>query len=331
MAAVEILGRSIPTELLSRDLEWFKVWSQSGLTPEPAWLAPAEAIIKKFEGCYLDAYLCPAGVWTVGWGATRIDGRPVREGDTITQAQADTMLRDEVKRVNARVLEILPVASNWNGNRVAALTSWAFNVGAGAVEESTLRTRIMNGEDPEKVVSQELPKWDKANGKPLEGLKIRRAAEVELFTKSSESLNQPAKITPSSPFTARLTPNIALGEFALNLEERRFNHQYQVDTAAELAAFLERVRAQFGGNPVIITSGYRPPSINKMVGGVSGSEHLYDAPGVGAADFYIDNVDIYRVQDWCDKNWPYSLGYGAVKGFMHLGIRRGRPRVRWDY
>jgi hypothetical protein len=37
------------------------------------------------------------------------------------------------------------------------------------------------------------------------------------------------------------------------------------------------------------------------------------------------------VQDWCDLNWPFSLGYGAPKGFIHLGIRAGRPRVRWDY
>ena len=104
-----------------------------------------------------------------------------------------------------------------------------------------------------------------------------------------------------------------------------------MDTAAELAAFMERARTAFGGKPVIITSGYRPAAINRAVGGASGSEHLYDAPGVGAVDFYIDGADIYKLQDWCDKNWPHSLGYGALKGFVHLGIRAGRPRVRWDY
>ena len=142
---------------------------------------------------------------------------------------------------------------------------------------------------------------------------------------------QPAKLSPKSPFTARLTPHIQLGEFALWQEARRFHHQHQVDTAAELAAFMERCRRQFGGKPVVITSGYRPAAINRSVGGASGSEHLYDAPGVGAVDFYIKDASIKAVQDWCDKNWPYSLGYGAPKGFVHLGIRRGRPRVRWDY
>lgn len=140
-----------------------------------------------------------------------------------------------------------------------------------------------------------------------------------------------AKLTPKSPFEARLTPNIQLGEFALWQEARRFSRQHQVDTALELALFLEKARAHFGGKPIVITSGYRPPAINSSVGGASGSEHLYNAANVGAVDWYIKGVDIYKVQQWCDANWPYSLGYGAPKGFVHLGIRVGRPRIRWDY
>ena len=159
------------------------------------------------------------------------------------------------------------------------------------------------------------------------------AAEVRLFLGQAEieAQQQTAKLAPSSPFTARITPHITLGEFALNQEARRFDHQYQLDTAAELAAFMERVRVAFGGKAVIITSGYRPAAINRSIGGASQSEHLYNAPGVGAVDFYIQGVSVNAVQDWCDKNWPYSVGYGAPKGFVHLGIRRGRPRVRWDY
>lgn len=150
-------------------------------------------------------------------------------------------------------------------------------------------------------------------------------------TLASQPERQPAKISPSSPFTAHLSRNFTLGEFALGQEGRRFAHQYQVDVAAELAAFLERVRRQFGDKPVIITSGYRPPAINRQAGGASASEHLYSEPGVGAVDVYVDGVDIQAVQDWCDREWPYSVGYGAPKGFVHLGIRSDRPRVRWDY
>lgn len=334
MAAVELLGREIPLELLSRDQEWFGVWSQAGHTPEPDWLAPALKIIQEFEGCQLGAYLCPAGVWTIGWGSTRIDGRPVKLGDTITQQAADELLQNEVEHVARELLRLLPPAAAWPGHRVAALVSWAYNVGLGAVAESTLRERILNQETPVVIVREELPRWDKADGKPLAGLARRRAAEVRLFVGQAaiEALQQPAKLSPDSPFTARITPHITLGEFALNQEARRFVHQHQIDTAAELAAFMERARVAFGGKPVIITSGYRPAAVNAAVGGASGSEHLYDAPGVGAVDFYIKGADINAVQNWCDKHWPCSVGYGAAKGFVHLGIRKGgRPRVRWDY
>jgi hypothetical protein len=204
-------------------------------------------------------------------------------------------------------------------------------VGLGAAKTSTLRFRLLAGEDPVQVISEELPRWDKANGKPLAGLTRRRAAEVSLFVGQQLQQQIPGRVTPRSPFSALLTHNIRIGEFALDRPERRFHHQHQVDTAAELAAFLERVRRQFGGRPIIITSGYRPPAINRSVGGASGSEHLFDAPGAGAVDFYVKGADINAVQAWCDREWPYSLGYGAPKGFVHLGIRRGRPRVRWDY
>jgi hypothetical protein len=141
----------------------------------------------------------------------------------------------------------------------------------------------------------------------------------------------PVKLSPSSPFSRRITPHFTIGEFALGQEARRFDHQYQVDTAAELAMFLERVRTAFGGKAVIITSGYRNPAINRSVGGASASEHLYSAPGVGAVDFYVQGADISAVQAWVDREWPYSVGYGAPKGFVHLGCRQGRPRVRWVY
>jgi hypothetical protein len=144
-------------------------------------------------------------------------------------------------------------------------------------------------------------------------------------------LQPPVKLTPSSHFSRRIAPHFTIGEFALGQEARRFDHQFQVATAAELAMFLERVRTAFGGKAVVITSGYRPPAINRSVGGASASEHLYNAPGVGAVDFYVQGTDISAVQSWVDREWPYSVGYGAPKGFVHLGIRAGRPRVRWDY
>jgi hypothetical protein len=182
------------------------------------------------------------------------------------------------------------------------------------------------------VIQQELPRWSHAGEAVLAGLERRRAAEVALFNNGRPVVQQqPFKLTPASDFATRITPHIQLGEFALWQEARRFDHQHQLDTAAELAAFLERVRAQFGNRAVVITSGYRPPAVNRAVGGASASEHLYNAPSTGAVDFNVPGVDIKAVQAWCDQHWPFSIGYGAPKGFVHLGIRAGRPRVRWDY
>jgi uncharacterized protein YcbK (DUF882 family) len=137
--------------------------------------------------------------------------------------------------------------------------------------------------------------------------------------------------TPQSPFSYKVTPNITYGELTLNQEVRRFTKQYQCDTAKELCLFLERVRKQFGNKPLIITSASRPEPINTQVGGAKNSEHTYSSASTGAIDFYVEGADINAVQAWCDKNWPYSLGYGAPKGFVHIGVRDGNPRVRWNY
>ena len=137
-------------------------------------------------------------------------------------------------------------------------------------------------------------------------------------------------LRPSSPFSFRVTPNITYGELALQSEARRFKAQHQCDAATLLCQFAQKARDHFN-RPVIITSGYRPPKINAQAGGASRSEHLYDAPDTGAIDFYLDGMSVLELQNWADKTWPYSLGYGAPKGFIHVGIRPGRPRIRWDY
>jgi GH24 family phage-related lysozyme (muramidase) len=321
---------------MRRDRPWFKAWSQDGKQPDPIYLAPAQAIIKTWEGCKLAAYKCPAGVWTIGWGATTVNGAPVREGDKISQALADELLRAEILRIAAQLHQIIPASAKWGGNQQAATLSWIYNVGLGAAKDSTLRRRINAGEGGTAVIPQELPKWNKVNGKPLEGLTRRRAAEVGLFMGAATPpplpppLQQAPRFTPSSPLSTRATPHITYGELCLGEDRRRFINQGQCDIATELCAFIEKARTQFGNQPVIITSAHRPKAVNDAVGGAADSEHLYK-PGCGAIDWYIKDVPIKLVQDWCDRNWPFSLGYGAPRGFVHLGIRAGRPRVRWVY
>jgi len=336
-AALQILEQDLAVNgyatAMRRDRAWFQTWSAAG---KQADLGAALKLIQEFEGCHLDAYLCPAGVWTIGWGNTRYtDGRPVKKGDKINRIEADMMLRQEVDRVAQQLGGAVPYWREMSDEQRSALVSFGFNLGSGfygAAGFETITARLKAKEwakVPDAMLLYRNP------GTSYEaGLRRRREAEGRLWLQGlglPPVQQQPAKVTPRSSFATRLTPNVRLGEFALDQEARRFQHQYQVDTAAELAAFLERVRAAFGGKPVIITSGYRPPAINRSVGGASGSEHLFDAPGVGAVDFFIKDADINAVERWIDKEWPYSHGYGAKKGFHHVGIRKGRPRVRWDY
>lgn len=332
----EAINKANP-HILGRDQNWFKTWSQSGKQGD---YAPALKLIKEFEGCHLTAYPDPlsgGAPWTIGYGTTRYPGgRPVSRGDKITVIEADMFVRTEIDQIAKKLSETVPYWSAMTDGQRSALISFSYNLGVGFYGSSgfetiskRLRERDWNAV-PDAMLLYRNP------GTNVEaGLKRRRVAEGDLWResmpKSSLVQQEPAKLTPSSPFSARLTPHITLGEFALGQEARRFDHQYQVDTAAELAAFLERARAAFGGKPVIVTSGYRPPAVNKSVGGASGSEHLFNAPGVGAVDWYLEGVDIYKLQDWCVREWPYSTGLGAPKGFIHTGIRAGRPRLTWPY
>ena len=332
MAAVveleaELLKR-VP-DLFNRDQPWFRTWSQAGKQPDPIYLEPALRIIKEFEGCHLVAYADPVGIWTIGWGNTQIDGRPVRQGDKISQVTADTMLRDNVERFADQLYTLIPAAKNYGGNQQAALLSWLYNVGPGAVGESSLRRRLNAGESGTVVIPQELPKWDKANGKTLLGLTRRRAAEISLFTGTQTSKPAP-RFNPAAPLTTKITPHITYGELCLNENHRRFTNQGQCDIATELCTFIEKARAHFGNKPVVIISAHRPPAVNQAVGGASNSEHLFK-PGCGAIDWYIQGVPVKTVQDWCVNNWPYSTGLGAPKGFIHTGIRVGRPKIAWNY
>jgi GH24 family phage-related lysozyme (muramidase) len=199
MAAISELEAAInkaDPESLSRETAWFRTWSQAGKTPAPTWMEPAKRIIKEFEGCRLIAYKCAAGVWTIGFGTTTINGRPVQQGDKLTEQQAEDLLEMQIEHFAKGLFKLLPLARDWNGSRVAALISWAFNVGLGAVEESTLRQRLLTGQDPNQVIREELPKWDKANGQPLAGLTRRREAEVRLFLGAAAAKKPPSHGNP---------------------------------------------------------------------------------------------------------------------------------------
>ena len=130
-------------------------------------------LIKHFEGCELEAYKCPAGVWTIGYG--HIKG--VQEGDVITEQQADDMLVEELEEYENYIHNL--VNCPLNQNQFDALVSWVYNLGSSNLQASTL-LKVLNAGDYAGVPAQML-RWNKAGGKVLEGLTRRRLAESLLF------------------------------------------------------------------------------------------------------------------------------------------------------
>lgn len=139
------------------------------------------AIIKKHEGLRLRAYLCPAGVPTIGYGNTFYeDGTPVKMGEAITKDRAERMLFHTVARFQAAVDGV--VTSKINQNQLDALTSFAYNVGIGALQRSTLLKKVnANPNDP--TIRNEFMRWTRAGGRVLRGLEIRRKEEADLYFK----------------------------------------------------------------------------------------------------------------------------------------------------
>jgi lysozyme len=130
-------------------------------------------LIRRFEGLELTAYRCPAGVWTIGHGHT---GPEVREGKSITPAEAEAMLRADLIRLEEGVARS---AGPCTQGQYDALVSFAFNLGLGALRSSTLLKKHKAGEH--RLAAAEFGRWIHAGGRRLPGLVRRRAAEADLY------------------------------------------------------------------------------------------------------------------------------------------------------
>ena len=141
-------------------------------------------LIKRFEGCKLKPYLCPAGYWTVGYGHVIGNGVTLAEADNriFTQGEADVLLRTDLARFEQGVLRYCPVYLTQF--EFDSLVSFSFNLGLGVLQRSTLRQKINRGDaDAAKVIL----KYNMAGGRILKGLTRRRQAEYALFTSTSAS------------------------------------------------------------------------------------------------------------------------------------------------
>ena len=133
-------------------------------------------LIKRFEGCRLTAYKCPANVLTIGYGHT---GQDVKQGLTITQEQAEKLLKSDLTVHCNNVSKLVKVPLNQN--QFDALVSFEYNIGYGNLSRSTLLALL--NQKKYKEASEEFKKWKYAGGKVLAGLVKRREAEKELFIK----------------------------------------------------------------------------------------------------------------------------------------------------
>ena len=131
------------------------------------------ALIKKFEGCELEAYQCSAGVWTIGYGHTK----GVQEGDEWSQNHAEHMLEVELEEYEGYINDY--VTSPLSQNQFDALVSWVYNLGPANLKASTM-LKVLNAGDYQEVPAQ-MKRWNKAGGNVLEGLVRRREAESLLF------------------------------------------------------------------------------------------------------------------------------------------------------
>ena len=129
-------------------------------------------LIKKYEGCRLTSYICPAGVLTIGYGHT---GKDVKPNQTITKKKAISLLKKDLARFERHV-QSYNYIYEWTDNEFSALVAFAYNIGSidqltayGTRTRSQIRTAML--------------KYVKANGKTLQGLVKRRKAELKLFNR----------------------------------------------------------------------------------------------------------------------------------------------------
>ena len=136
-------------------------------------------MIKHHEGVRLKPYRDPIGLWTVGVGHLIGDGKtlPVEWFRTLTIDEVDELLKSDLRKFERGVLRLCP--SHLTQSRFDALVSFAFNVGLGNLQASTLRQKHNRGDI--LGAAKEFERWNKAGGRVLPGLKVRRKDESALY------------------------------------------------------------------------------------------------------------------------------------------------------
>jgi len=139
-------------------------------------------LIKKFEGFCAQPYLCPANVPTIGYGATFYeDGTKVKVTDPVISEERATQLLQNMLKTFEKYVDSY-TRDDITQHQFDALVCFAYNVGVGSLKSSTL-LKLVNTNPSDPLIKNEFLKWNKAAGKVLKGLTIRRQAEAELYYK----------------------------------------------------------------------------------------------------------------------------------------------------
>jgi len=134
--------------------------------------------VKGFEGFRAKAYLCPAGVWTIGFGTTN----GVKEGDSVTRARAEELLKSDLKWAEAVINKKVTV--KLKQNQFDALCSFVYNIGETAFSKSTMLKLLNKGQYD--AVPAQIARWNRVGKEVNRGLTIRRAAEADMWLQSTD-------------------------------------------------------------------------------------------------------------------------------------------------
>ncbi|MER2226108.1 MAG: lysozyme [Carnobacterium sp.] len=198
-------------------------------------------LIQEFEGLKLQAYQDQVGVWTIGYGHTK----GVKAGMSITQAQANAYLDDDITDHAAGIFTYVTV--QLNQNQFDALVSFHFNLGAHILKGSTLLTYINNKQW--KEAAAKMKEYINADGKPSDGLIRRRKAETDLFLKAAESDDSGRSKKFKTGDKVRLSATAKQWKGSTGFDLGSFKSTYVVDWLnADGTIYIKPVGADWGGN-----------------------------------------------------------------------------------
>ncbi len=267
-------------------------------------------LIKEFEGCRLEAYKCPAGVWTIGYGHTN----SVQPGDKITQAQADAYLTADLGKYEAKVNKYYD-AYHWSQNEFDALVSFAYNIGS--IDQLTA-----NGTRTKAKIASSMLLYNKAGGRVLTGLTRRRQKENALFlipdrTVSAETSDKSIKkFSLKTDGEKKVSENFKVKEFCC--KDGSDDILIDVDFVRNK---LQKIRDHFGV-PITLNSAYRTEAWNKKQKGAAKSYHLTGQ----AFDIVVKGYTPLEVAQYAQ-----TLGINGIiqyNTFVHVDSRNVRYWAR---